>query len=325
MWRRYVVFLAIVIAGYGLAYAKFGPLVHELVQFSRLSTAVFGLITYLVLVAPMCLFVSMALNAIRETTRSSALAHVGPFVSLPVAGLLGFMITPGALGLWVSGPLGQLITGAVVASVTAGLRLGTRPTLPLLVRVATGTVGFGLIGLVALVSSLFWLALPFSLAAIPAVAILAPCSVLVVLAWWLLLGTPASDIAETNRRLVNAIGACVLAGLATDGAMYAVLASRTVTVTRQMQLKPGGSGAGCSRVLLLDERCTALTREMCSDEVARYLASRDSVTVPVTYSITDDFGKVWSYRIRSIGTVSVDFKSDESVKKLNDVACMFLP
>jgi cyanate permease len=83
MWRRYVAFLAIVIAGYGLAYARFGPLLHEIVQFSRLSTAAFGVITYLILVAPMCLFVPMALNAIRETTRSSALAHVGPLVSLP--------------------------------------------------------------------------------------------------------------------------------------------------------------------------------------------------------------------------------------------------
>src|SRR5438034_10160667 len=108
----------------------------------------------------MCLFVPMALNAIGETTRSSALAHVGPLVSLPLAGLLGFMITPGALGLWVSGPLGQLITGAVVASVTAGLRLGTRPTLPLLVRVATSAVGFSLIGSVALVSSASFLVFP---------------------------------------------------------------------------------------------------------------------------------------------------------------------
>jgi hypothetical protein len=193
------------------------------------------------------------------------------------------------------------------------------------VRVATGAVGFGLIGFVALVSSVFWLALPFSLAAIPAVAILAPCSVLVILAWWLLLGTPASDIAEINRRLVNAIGSCVLSGLAADGAMYAALASRTVTITRQMQLQPGGSGAGCSRVLLLDERCTALTQELCSDDVARYRESMANPTVPVTYSITDDFGKVWSYRIRSIGPVRVDIRSNESVKKLDDVRCMFLP
>jgi hypothetical protein len=35
--------------------------------------------------------------------------------------------------------------------------------------------------------------------------------------------------------------------------------------------------------------------------------------------------EVWSYTIRSIGTACVGFKSDESVKKLDDMGCMFLP
>jgi hypothetical protein len=323
---RHLAFLAAVIGAWGFAYAVFGSLVPEVIRFSPPTTAAFGLITFLILVVPMCLFVPLALNVVREAIRSPGLAQVAPLAALPLAGVLGVMITPGAVGLWMTGPIAALVTGAVVLSLAAGLRLGMRPTLPLLVRVAAGTVGFGLVGFAALVSSLFWLVLPFSLAMIPVVVILAPCGVFVTLAWWLLLGATAPDVAVANRRLTNAIGACVVAGLALDGAMYGVLASRTRTLVHQVRWEPGGTpDPRCgARVVLRDESCSALTRMVCSDEVARYLESAGSATVPVTYSITDDFGKVWSYTIRSIGPVRFELKSDESVKR-NDVGCLFLP
>jgi hypothetical protein len=321
---RHLAFLAAVTGAWGLAYAVFGSLVPEIFRFSPPTTAAFGLITFLILVVPICLFVPLALNAVREAMRSPGLAQVAPLAALPLAGLLGVMITPGAVGLWAAAPTAAPITGAVVLALAAGLRLGMRPTLPLLVRVAAGTVGFGLVGFAAVVSSLFWLVLPFSLVMIPVVAILAPCSVFVTLAWWLLLGAPAVEVAAFNRRLTNSIGACVVAGLALDGAMYAVLAARTRTLVHQMRWEPGGTpDPRCgARVVLRDESCSALSRMVCSDQVARYLGSAGASTVPVTYSITDDFGKVWSYTIRSIGPVRVELKSDESVRRVGDVGCL---
>jgi hypothetical protein len=244
-----------------------------------------------------------------------------------MTGLSSVMITPAAFGVWALDPAGGLVSGVAVLLITAGLWLGMSPALPPLVRVAAATVGFGFVALVTAVSSVFWLAFPFSLAMLPVVAVFGPCGVVVTVAWWLLLGRPLSDVAAANRRLMRTIGLCALVGLAADGAMYAVFASRTRSVVHQMSWKPGGSPVPkCgARVLLLDERCTALTREVCSDEVARYLESIGDVTVPVTYSITDDFGKVWSYTIRSIGPLRVDLESGESVKKLDDVGCIFLP
>jgi hypothetical protein len=106
--------------------------------------------------------------------------------------------------------------------------------------------------------------------------------------------------------------------------MYGMLASRTRTLIHQVRWEPGGTpDPRCgARVVLRDESCSALTRVVCSDEVARSLESAGAATVPVTYSITDDFGKVWSYTIRSIGPVRVELKSDESVKKVADVGCL---
>jgi hypothetical protein len=249
---------------------------------------------------------------------------------LTAAVLVSILGAPASTLLWVSGPSWGVAAQAIASIVLA------LPAFLLLVwirhtsgadggKTAMGVV-LCLVGcLILLPSSLSWLALPFSIAFLPFAGFSVATGVIFSLGWWFLSQRSAADVPEANSRALTLICLSALIGLTVALAMHAVIRGRTRTVTRVVEWESGGSRQRCGApVLLIDRQCTVLTYRACSDAVAQYLRSTGSRTVPVTYSVADDFGRLWSYTVTQIGQMRVDFKADESVRKEN-AECIFHP
>ena len=182
------------------------------------------------------------------------------------------------------------------------------------------------VGLGLAVSALFWLALPFSIAFLPFAGLFIVAALAFGVGSHVAFPEGPSNVFEASRRTVRLVAAFMAPGLAATLALQFFLMSNTHVVVHRMEWSSGGTPEACGARTVLESRsCSALNRMVCSDEVARYLESTVGRTVDVRYSITEDFGRVWSYTIDAIGAQRVSFASDESIRKETDVDCVFHP
>lgn len=295
----------------------------ELVRHSPISTAVFGVATYMILVLPLYLYSFLAVHTFlrrRPTLR----------LYLAVAVLVSILGAPASFALWISGP-----TLGAAAQTIVFIFLGLSAFL-LLVRIRHtsgadgGRTAMGivlcLVGvLIMFPSTVFWIMLPYSIAFIPFAGFFIVTGVIFSMGWWFLAQRSAEDVPKANSRALTLICLSTLIGLTAALAMHAVIRGRTRTVTRVVEWESGGSRQACGApILLIDRQCMVLTHRACSDAVAQYLQSTGSRTVAVTYSVADDFGRLWSYTVTQIGQMRVDFKANETVRK-EDAGCLFHP
>ena len=307
-----------------MSFGLFRSTITELVKYSPVSTAVFGVAAYMLLILPLYLYSFVAVNSL--LTRRST---VGVYITAAL--LVSVLGAPASFLLWVSGPgigVAAPAIAAIVLALPAFLLLARmrHTSVPHAGRTSLGIV-LCLIGfLILFPSTVLWIMLPFSIAFLPFAGLFLVTGAIFSLAWWFLSQRSASDAPEANRRALTLIGLSVFIGLTAALAMHAVIRGRTRTITHQMEWESGGSRQSCGApILLINRGCTALTQRVCSDEVARYLQSTGGRIVSVTYSAADDFGRVWSSTITQIGSVRVDFEADESIRKETDIDCIFHP
>jgi hypothetical protein len=135
-------------------------------------------------------------------------------------------------------------------------------------------------------------------------------------------------VSDVARFVFAGIALSLIAGSAVNAAFLSVLKSHTRTVVHQMEWEPGGTPdypGGETKIVLSHDDCGALNQMIASDAVARYLESSGTNKVTVTYEIVEDFGRIWSYTILSVGPVQVRIGSGESIRKEKDTACIFQP
>ena len=344
-FSKYIALLVVALASYLIGFGIFAAPILGTVRFSIVSTLVFGLATYLLLVVPMYLFAFLAVNS-RFGDRTN------PMPCLIAAVLISIMVAPASWALWLSPVRIHAIVFLVVVTVAGLLLFKIRETSAAFPGrswwIAAGSL---LLALILVPSTLFWLFLPYSLIFLVFAALWVIAGLIFSTGWWLIESrteqaphpeqgsedgkgeghreprrTGQQGAAHRFRSAVIFASLSAVIGLITSMSMFAILKTRTRTVVHQMEWQFGGTPEDCgARNLLSNKNCRALNRMVCSDEVDRYLKAAGSKTVLVTYAITDDFGKVFSYTIQSIGPVRVDFKSDESIKTRNDGECMFQP
>jgi hypothetical protein len=274
---------------------------------------------------PLYLLATLAAQAICAALKDRSSFPVELILGLVAVVVVSAMATPGAVMFWHTVPEGGPVLLAVMALLTGLVAVTLRRSMRTAFRFVLVLVIALLMVLCLTTSAIIWLFFPFSLAFLPFAGLFLFSAVAVGAAQLLLVRPPAADLFETGRRTVRLILLALLAGSVVDAALYAMLKARTQTIVHRMEWQWGGTtdAGGETKTVLADPTCSALTSMVESDEVAHYLEASGTNTVPVTYLITEDFGRIWSYTIQAVGPVRVQCKSNDMIRKEKDVECAF--